>query len=297
MRIDIHDVGHGACAVVTAPNGARIMLDCGLGLDPAWFPSISYGGQFIDLLVITNLDEDHVCDLPYLWRDVRLGGVFSNPTVTGSALASMKSKHGMKEGVTLAHNLLKERGSGTIGQLPSLGEVRGWCCWNRYGSDFSDTNNLSLATFLRWGRFTILFGGDLEAAGWRALLRIPGLAADLATVNIYVASHHGRESGCCAELFEHMRPDIVMFSDDARRYATQETDAWYRQRVRGIVDFDKPAGIFGQPKRHVMTTRRDGAMTILVNEAGGYTVTTYRKSPTTLFDAFSPKQTASSLLR
>ena len=85
MRIDIHDVGHGACAVVTAPNGARIMLDCGLGLDPAWFPSISYGGQFIDLLVITNLDEDHVCDLPYLWRDVRLGGVFSNPTVTGSA--------------------------------------------------------------------------------------------------------------------------------------------------------------------------------------------------------------------
>ena len=277
MIIDVHNVGHGACAVVTPPNGARVMIDCGLGLNPPWFPSIAYGGQRIDLFVISNLDEDHVCDLPHLWRDVRLGGVFSNPTVTAPALAAMKREHGMKEGVSLAHDLLRDRGSGMIGQLPSLGEVNAWCYWNRYGTDFVDTNNLSLATFIQWGEFTILFGGDLESAGWRALLRVPGLAADLAKVNIYVASHHGRESGCCPELFDYMRPDVVLLSDDAKRYATQETDGWYRQRVRGIIDLDPPSGIFGPAKRHVMTTRRDGSMTINVDASGSFRVLTQPK--------------------
>lgn len=285
MKIDVHNVGHGACAVVTAPNGARVMVDCGLGLDPPWFPSTAYGGQRIDLLVISNLDEDHVCDLPYLRRDVRLGAVFSNPTVTAAALAAMKREHGMKEGVSMARDLLRDHGTGTIGQLPALGAVNAWCYWNRYGTDFVDTNNLSLATFIRWGSVTILFGGDLETAGWRVLLRVPGLAADLATVNIYVASHHGRESGCCPELFAHMRPDVVLFSDDARRYATQETDSWYRQRVRGITDLDRLNGIYEPAKRHVMTTRRDGSMTITVDATGDYRILTQPKPAEPIFGA------------
>jgi hypothetical protein len=58
MKIEIHDVGHGGCAVVTCPNGARIMLDCGLDADRQWFPSAAYANQFIDALALQNLDED-----------------------------------------------------------------------------------------------------------------------------------------------------------------------------------------------------------------------------------------------
>ncbi len=29
MRIDIFNVGYGQCAAITAPNGRRMMLDCG----------------------------------------------------------------------------------------------------------------------------------------------------------------------------------------------------------------------------------------------------------------------------
>lgn len=35
MKIDIHDVGHGACAALTGTNGARIMIDCGFRLEKA----------------------------------------------------------------------------------------------------------------------------------------------------------------------------------------------------------------------------------------------------------------------
>jgi hypothetical protein len=29
MRVEIFDVGHGQCAVIAAPNGRRMMIDCG----------------------------------------------------------------------------------------------------------------------------------------------------------------------------------------------------------------------------------------------------------------------------
>lgn len=90
MRVEIHDVGHGACAVVTCPNGAQAMLDCGYRRDPGWFPSVTYSGGRLALLGFTNLDEDHVADLPHLWSKVGVGALFSNQTVSPDALAAMK---------------------------------------------------------------------------------------------------------------------------------------------------------------------------------------------------------------
>lgn len=280
MRVDIHDVGHGGCAVVTCPNGARIMLDCGFN-SGRWYPSAAYAGQFVDLLVFTNLDKDHVEDFVYLRRNVRLGSIFSNSTVTARALAAMKHKHGMDAGVQEAHSLLSQFGPGLIGTIANVGDVEVWGHWNRYGIDFMDTNNLSVATFIRWGSFSILFAGDLETAGWRALLRIPSFVARLATVKVLVASHHGRTNGQCSEAFNVMRPEIVVFSDEKKQHETQESDAWYRARVSGIPDLRARHRGLIPPKRHVLTTRRDGTVTIQVDASGRYLVTPERNQPQT----------------
>jgi beta-lactamase superfamily II metal-dependent hydrolase len=258
MLIDIFDVGHGGCSVITCPNGSRIMVDCGFHVDPAWFPSISFQGEWIDLLVFSNLDEDHVEDLPYVWQDVRLGSIFSNPTVTAQALAAMKRERGMADGVRCAYAILRRYGAGLIGRPANFGVVQAWAYWNRYGIDTAETNNLSLAIFVRHGAFTILFAGDLEVAGWRALLRVPGFINDLASVNVFVTSHHGRVNGCCEEIFQTCRPGVFIVSDDERQYASQNTTDWYRQRAYGIPDFRfVPDPIFGHPRRYVLTTRCD----------------------------------------
>jgi beta-lactamase superfamily II metal-dependent hydrolase len=277
MKIEVHDVGHGACAVVTCPNGARIMLDCGFHRDRKWFPSVVFAGQFIDALALTNLDEDHVDDLPYLWKNVRIGSIYSNPSVSASALATMKAKDGMDSGVRYAHALLTQFGPGHVGTMADSGDAFAWAYSNVYGVDFDGrsacaTNNLSLATFVRWGSFTMLFAGDLEVAGWRALLRYPEFVRDLATVKVLVASHHGRRNGCCDDVFKVVRPEIVIFSDDAKRFETQETDSWYRHRVMGI----PVRGTYPLKKRHVYTTRRDGTITIDVHASGQYLVTPSR---------------------
>lgn len=274
MKIEIHDVDHGGCAVVTSPAGHRLMLDCGLCADRRWFPSIAYSGQRIDTLMLMNLDEDHCEDLPYLWQNCPIGAIVSNPTVDQFALRAMKAECGMREGVATAADILAKFGPGFLGDWSyEHGGIDWHVFWNRYGVDFNDTNNLSLAAFIRFGRFTILFGGDLERAGWRRLLSIQSFREKLATVNVYVASHHGRENGCCEEVFEICRPELVIFSDGRKQHGTQETRDWYASRTIGIPDYTKPAGLLGiHPVRKIMTTRRDGTITVNLATDGRYSV-------------------------
>jgi len=273
MRVEIHDVDHGGCAVITSPSGHRLMLDCGLSLKRSWFPSIAYHGERIDTLMLLNLDEDHCEDLSYVWKNCPLGAIVSNPTVDVRALETMKAECGMRSGVETAAQILESFGNGIIGDWwNDLGGVQWHAFWNRYGTDFEDTNNLSLAVFVSFGGFTILFGGDLHCAGWRKLLALPAFRAQLYSTHVYVASHHGRENGRCPELFDVWRPELILFSDGPKQYESQETHSWYSNRARGIPDFSKPGGLLGQPLRRVMTTRNDGTIVINVSDNGRYLV-------------------------
>jgi beta-lactamase superfamily II metal-dependent hydrolase len=279
MKIEIHDVDHGGCVVVSGPAGHRLMLDCGLSLNRPWFPSISYFGHRIDTLMLLNLDEDHCEDLDFLWKNCPIGAIVSNPTIDSRALRAMKREGGMRSGVKKVAEILDYFGPGFCGDWSNdLGGVQWHAFWNRYGQDFDDTNNLSLAVFVRFAGFTILFGGDLECAGWKRLLTLPQFRERLAETTVFVASHHGRENGCCEELFDWCRPEIIVFSDGYKQYSTQETHGWYSRRARGIPDFSKPQGIFGQPQRRVVTTRCDGTITIDVDATGRYIINTSRTS-------------------
>jgi uncharacterized protein YabE (DUF348 family) len=94
----------------------------------------------------------------------------------------------------------------------------------------------------------------MEDAGWKKLLGRQDFVNAISKVNVFVASHHGRDNGCCDELFSQagLRPTITIISDSGIEYATQETVAWYRHRTVGIN--------YEGENRHVFTTRRDGAM-------------------------------------
>jgi beta-lactamase superfamily II metal-dependent hydrolase len=272
MKIEIHDVDHGGCVLITGPTGDRLMLDCGQSLTRPWFPSITYSGQSISTLMLLNLDEDHVEDLAGVWGTCRIGALASNPTVTASALAAMKDQ-GMRRGVQTAHDIFAAVGAGFLGNWAhDLGGVRWHAFWNRYLWDFTDTNNLSLAVFVSFGNFTILFGGDLETAGWKRLLAMPDFRRRLHEVNVFVASHHGRENGQCEELFQLCRPELIIFSDGPKEYDTQETVAWYSYRAIGIPDYTQARNYFAPPRRKVMTTRSDGTIQINVDTSGRFTV-------------------------
>ena len=198
--------------------------------------------------------------------DCTVPWVLSNPTIGAREFAILKYA-GMGRGAeAVAAWLAKPKG--LPGTQPDFGPVQIRWYFGRFAPGASNnTNNLSLAIIAQFGLFKILFAGDLEEAGWRNLLSLPTFRADLLGISVFVASHHGRESGCCAELFDLLQPQLVIISDDERQYESQDTDDWYRNRCTGAVFAKSP-----NTWRYVATTRKDGSMRIDVNAQSRWTI-------------------------
>lgn len=73
MILEVFDVEHGACALVTTSNCRRIMIDCGHNAKSGWRPGtflVGAGIPRLDRLFVTNYDEDHVSGYPDLISNV-----------------------------------------------------------------------------------------------------------------------------------------------------------------------------------------------------------------------------------
>ena len=185
MIINIYDVAHGFCAYVRDEvNGANLLFDCGYneltGFHPAAEILTTYGP--IGGLVIENFDEDHLDGLPTLLRmtgPTPASVLFKNPSLDVRQLLSLKTT---PYGTGLL-SVVKLMGQYTAPLHPSTG-LPGECWISQYWHPyplFTDTNNLSLVTFVHCPGYSVLFPGDIEKAGWKMLLRNPTFRSDLGT--------------------------------------------------------------------------------------------------------------------
>ena len=269
MKFEIFNVGHGHCSVITAPNGTRIMLDCGTRWeeDYFWTPSLHFLKQSVPLLIPLNLDEDHLADFGGVLKDCGVKTVITNLSIGVREFIAMKNA-GMGPGAKAYLEWLSAPKMFGVAPSIDLGPVQVRVYSNVYGPELKKSNDLSLAVIIQYGSFKVLFAGDLEGKGWRALLARPEFVADLHGVAVFVASHHGRRSGCHEDLFQYLNPQIVVISDAEKQHESQETHSWYHWRCQGI----PVLGTQGD-KRHIYTTRSDGHMTIEVGTDGRWIIT------------------------
>ena len=259
MLIEILKVDHGFCAIVTADNGRHILLDCGhsalTGLRPSTILR-ARGIQVLDALIVSHADEDHLSDLPQLMRSVFVRSVVINDSLDSVTLDKIKNVVGSAgPGTELliwrkSRPVVEAFGGDSIPILPGAQIV----LYRNPHPWFDDLNNLSLVTFLHYGDIHAIFPGDLEADGWRSLLQCPEFCAELSRVNVFFASHHGRENGFCEEVFDICLPELIVISDGAIRYASQGMTDRYAQMAQGVY--------FGYRRRRVLTTRCDGTIGI-----------------------------------
>src|SRR5215218_6729634 len=97
MLIEILDVDHGFCALVTADGGQRVLLDCGRSSVTGLRPSAvlaARGIQAVDGLIVSHADEDHVSDLPDLLRSVLVRSVITNDSLDSDTLRRIKKVGG-----------------------------------------------------------------------------------------------------------------------------------------------------------------------------------------------------------
>jgi len=255
MRLQIFDVEHGACSLLTADNGTRMMIDCGHNATTGWRPGTYLKQQNIavlEMLVITNYDEDHASGAVDLFDNIDVRWLSRNTSVSGSTIMALKSEDGMGPGIERLVNEVENvfTGDGNSSK-PVFDGLDRWMFYNRYPI-FDDENNLSIVLFLKCHGIGVMFPGDLEREGFLELLKDEAFKKALRETNIYIASHHGRESGCCEEMVQYLQNVYyVVISDKGYEYDTQKTLPFYSRIAKG--------GPFrSQASRKVLTTRNDG---------------------------------------
>lgn len=253
MRFEIMDVEHGFAAFAQAQDGSVILFDC--GHSPACRPSDylhEKGINVINRLFVTNYDEDHIGDLPRLRERFPIEVLTRNFSLTSAQLRNIKTPP-ISPAMTSLLDMIDQYTDGvSTGELEMPG-LRVWFFNNEY-PNFTDTNNLSLLIFLDLGTLSFVLPGDLERAGWLELLKNPLVRIALNHVNVFVASHHGRESGYCKEVFEHCSPSLIVMSDSSIEYDTQRMASVYGQHATG----ELLNAASGQEFRKVISTRKDG---------------------------------------
>jgi hypothetical protein len=164
MFLEIFDVEHGACALVTTSNGRRVMIDCGHNATTSWRPGtflLSAGIGRLDRLYITNYDEDHVSGYPNLADNVSIGALFRNPSVQPAAIRYLKSEDGMGVGIErLVWSIENVFTGGSLPAIENYGDTSLSVYWNQYGYgilpfSFDDENNLSLVVFITCGQHKV----------------------------------------------------------------------------------------------------------------------------------------------
>ena len=263
--LQIFDVEHGGCALLTVPSGnggvKRLLIDCGHNATTKWYPGRHLGGlgvTHLDQLVVTNYDEDHVSGYPDLLNQgIQVDWILRNPSVSPQTIKYLKSEDGMGAGIDALVSSLGNFGpSGAlVAEAPHYPGVQLEWFWNQYPF-FEDENNLSLVLHLTIHGLSFMFPGDMECAGFENMLRTNERFREVvAGLDVLMASHHGRDNGVCKDMFDiwGCAPKLVVISDDYKQYTTQETSQYYASKSRGITNFRKLGC-----RRDVLTTRKDG---------------------------------------
>src|SRR5436309_11619340 len=170
---------------------------------------------------------------PNITDSIYINVLKCNPSVQHTTIHHLKSDDRMGVGIERLIYSIERVFTGGAPAPEEFGDTTFSAYWNNCGTTllgggFFDENNLSLVVFVKCGQHKFIFPGDMERAGWLQLLQNPAFVAELRGVNVFVASHHGREDGCCEEVMKVCAGvDAVVISDKSKGYQSQDTVDWY----------------------------------------------------------------------
>src|SRR5947207_2984514 len=92
MRVHIFDVEHGECSAIETPSGQLVLIGAGHNVTTNWRPSawVQKRNQQPACMVLTNLDRDHLSDLPNFEPHLRPAAIMRNYSVSPEWLTAKK---------------------------------------------------------------------------------------------------------------------------------------------------------------------------------------------------------------
>lgn len=271
FKVITFDVEHGNCHILRTPSDLTIMIDAGSKADfsPALHLKRNWSVEQLYWLTVSHQDSDHVTDIKYVEQYIR-PRLLERPTITEQKLRELKSEIGEP-----LEDFLKFEQSYKVPAPPMGDPSYDWggvqfATFNNKLEDLEqeNINDLSIVTFAHYMGWGFIFPGDLEEQGWLKLLQEEAFRDQLSKVDIFIASHHGRESGFCSKVFEICTPRLIIVSDKGS-VETSITDR-YCQASRGLSVTNDKTG--EKQTRYVLSTRADGAIYVDIDGEGRYSV-------------------------
>lgn len=279
LRVILFNVQHGFCAFLRSPTGLTLMIDCGKTEDFSPVEhvlkhelsgTVKHNRYSLTKLIITHPHDDHIEDIArltsklepasiqrqqYNWDAIKAPGTSDDEYENLDHYKEWQKKYSQP-----ADTLDRGMDIQTFSLSPS----------SAYALDKAKyVNNSSIVTVASFKgtehseRF--LFAGDVETAGWEALLKRDDFKRAISATDFYIASHHGHSSGFSAELYKAMgrAPILNLVSVHSR---DENVDSRYSNK-------EFACGVkFGGEPRYMLSTRKDGSIFIDVNSAGKYSV-------------------------
>ena len=257
LEVTFINVGQGDAILVQTPKGRTMLIDAGGSLSYSSFvfdpgsrvvvPALAKRGiRKLDLLVNSHPHEDHLGGIPAVLDYVKVER-YAAPPVDHPTPLVLKVQQQLKNKKIRASTLT----AGAIKLDPSVEISVLWPERPLLSGTSSDANNNSLVLYLRYGKITFLFTGDLEqeALSLLASLNQEGKYPGGIQATVLKVPHHGSAGGICQEFAAAVKPQFAVISTGKNP--------------------------FGHPdKRTILFWQEQGAQVLRTDKAGDITFTT-----------------------
>lgn len=266
LKLVFWDVQHGSSTYIRTPNGTHLVQDLGTGsydegenFSPLLHLKNKYSVSRLDYVIITHPHKDHIEDIINFYE-------LSPKTL-------LRPKNIPKEDI---EKNIKDNDKEIFDKYFEIDQnynhpvvIDPADPSNNGGVDIkffvpnscstSNLNNQSVVTVVSYEGIKVILPGDNESCSWNELLSRNDFKEAISGAHVFLAPHHGRESGFHSDLFDHFNPLITIVSDsksvdtsDTERYA-QLTQGWDVHRRNGDTN-----------KRYCLTTRKDGVIVVKI---------------------------------
>ena len=270
LRVLVHDVGHGQAVHAFMPTGDVVVID--LGRSAAFSPLewLKEQRSTIDSLVITHPHGDHIDEILALrTQDFHVRQFWRPRWLTDAEVKSANqaahAPHVDRYLQMSSHYTQPIPHHELVGNPDVSGGVRmTWHTSRNCGR--SNINNHSGVVVFEYRGLNIVIPGDNESTSWQELLKAPNFLEAARAPDVFLASHHGRLSGYCLDLFDAEtgigRPRLCAISDGR----VKDTDAAsrYSHHARGWNVRSRKDDT--TRKRLCVTTRTDGCIEIKIGQ-------------------------------
>lgn len=272
LEIVIWDVQHGSASYIKTPNNRHIVQDLGTGsygennkdFSPLLHIKNKWKVDRLDYVIISHPHKDHINDI--LNFEELSPRVFCRPKhLTEDEI--MEYVRSEDKYLFDKYFEINQRYSGGVSSEndPDLPDNYGGVNIQTFHPRSCSTSNIndhSIVTVLSFARSKIILSGDNETCSWDELLKKNEFRKAIQDADLFLASHHGRESGYHSDIFEYFKPKLTIISDgrfcdtSATDRYSEISDGWEVHHRNGETE-----------KRYCITTRNDGVIVVKL----GYT--------------------------